>query len=346
MNKYIEKICNRVFKNCDVSNFKNKTILVTGANGLIGGFISDFLYYLNKKYSYDIKIILTSLSENPKRINHILSDKNVTYISNDLSEDYKDMDLKIDYCFYCAGYAQPSKFLSNPFNTFFLNTSGLYNTMKDVLKNKTARCVFLSSSEVYTMNNTDTSHKETDSVNLSIDHKRNSYVFGKIAGEMIMNDFHKLGFDTISARVSLCYGPGHLYDDARVMSDITRKATGKEDTIKLFDDGSALRRYLHISDFLVILLNITLRGKETVYNVGGVEEVSIFEMAKHIGKFFNKTIKKGVSTNKVSQSAPKRVWVSLKRYEREFGKSNFLSFKDGMKDYLKWFREEFKGGEK
>ena len=57
MNKYIENICNRVFKNCDVSNFKNKTILVTGANGLIGGFISDFLYYLNKKYSYDIKII-------------------------------------------------------------------------------------------------------------------------------------------------------------------------------------------------------------------------------------------------------------------------------------------------
>ena len=36
MNKFIKSICDRVFKNCDVSEFKNKTILITGANGLIG----------------------------------------------------------------------------------------------------------------------------------------------------------------------------------------------------------------------------------------------------------------------------------------------------------------------
>jgi UDP-glucuronate decarboxylase len=341
MNKFIKNLCERVYRNCTVSELKNKTILVTGANGLIGGFIADFLCFLNTEYSYNIKIVLTSLSESPKRLKHHLFKDNIMYISQDLSENYKEYEYEIDYCFFCAGYAQPSKFLSNTFKTFFLNTHGLYNTMKNVFKNKNARGIFLSSSEIYTMNETESSHKEADEIHLSLEHKRNSYIFGKIAGEMIMNDFKNLGFDTATVRVSLCYGPGHLYNDTRVMSDITRKATSEESTIKLFDDGSALRRYLHISDFLVMLLNITIRGKEEVYNVGGVEEVSIYDMASHIGNFFNKEIQTGISHNKVSTSAPKRVWVSLDRYEKEFGKVSSLVFEDGLEDYLSWFQEEF-----
>ena len=42
-------------------------------------------------------------------------------------------------------------------------------------------------------------------------------------------------FSAVSARVSLCYGPGHLSDDARVMSDISRKAMGDDLVIKLFN---------------------------------------------------------------------------------------------------------------
>tara|TARA_E500000331_G_C17011045_1_gene606412 strand:- start:116 stop:763 length:648 start_codon:yes stop_codon:yes gene_type:complete len=215
--------------------------------------------------------------------------------------------------------------------------------MNNVFKNKNARGIFLSSSEIYTMNETNSSHKEIDKISLSLEHGRNSYIFGKIAGEMIMNDFKNVGCDIVSARVSLCYGPGHLYDDGRVMSDLTRKAFSNDSLIKLFDDGSALRRYLHISDFLIILLNITLFGKKNVYNVGGKEEVSIYDMALHIGKFFNKEIKKGISNNKISTSAPKNVWVSLKRYEKEFGNINTLSFSDGIEKYLKWFVNKYKG---
>ncbi len=346
MNKFIKEICNRIFQDCNVSTLKGKTILITGANGLIGGFLSDFFHYLNTQHSYDIKIILTSLSKNPKRIKHLINENNIEYHSQDLSIGLS-VNKKIDYCFYCAGYAQPSKFLSDTTTTFFLNTSGVHKTFGDIYnKNKNARCIFLSSSEIYAMNETDSSHKETDLINVSLEHKRNSYIFGKIGGEMIVNDFINSGLDAVSARVSLCYGPGHLYDDARVMSDITRKAMSDIQTIKLFDDGSALRRYLHISDFIIMLLNISLYGKSSVYNIGGKEEVSIFEMASHIGKFFSKDIEKGVSDNKVSQSAPKRVWVSLERYKQEFGETNFLSFANGIDTYLKWFVNEFKGLQK
>ena len=58
MNKHIYKNCEEISKNIDIKSFKNKTILITGANGLIGGFIAEFLYYLNLEHNSNIKIIL------------------------------------------------------------------------------------------------------------------------------------------------------------------------------------------------------------------------------------------------------------------------------------------------
>ena len=54
MNKYIKQISDRIYKNFELSELKNKTVLITGANGLIGGFIADFMYYLNTYFDFNI----------------------------------------------------------------------------------------------------------------------------------------------------------------------------------------------------------------------------------------------------------------------------------------------------
>ena len=69
---------------------------------------------------------MTSLSDKPERLVHLLDYSYVNYIQKDLSiADWSNFNEKIDYCFYCAGYAQPGKFLSNPSKTFSLNTIGV-----------------------------------------------------------------------------------------------------------------------------------------------------------------------------------------------------------------------------
>jgi len=341
MNKFIKDICLRIYKNCDVFDFKNKTVLITGANGLIGGFLADFLHYLNVEYDYNIKIILTSLSANPKRLKHLLSEDNVMYFSTDLTVTGVAQHLDIDYCFYCAGYAQPGKFLSNPYKTFTLNVNGLRYTLKNIFyNNKKAKVIYISSSEVYALNDNSEPHREEDFLNISLSHKRIPYILGKVSGEYQVNIFRDLGFDAKSARVSLCYGPGHVMDDSRVMSDLTRKGI-ENDTLKLFDDGTSFRKYQHISDCCIMLFNILFRGKSEVYNVGGKEEVTIYDMANIIGNKFNKEVVKGEVNNEVASSAPKKVSISLDRYETEFDKFDFMSFGDGMKNYLNWYEDEY-----
>ena len=92
MNKYIKQISDRIFKNSELSELINKTVLITGANGLIGGFIADFLHYLNIEHDYNIKIILTSLSKTPKRLEHLLDKDDVLYLPIDLADEKTEIN--------------------------------------------------------------------------------------------------------------------------------------------------------------------------------------------------------------------------------------------------------------
>jgi len=333
---------NRILEQLDTTRLKNTNVLITGANGLIGGFLADFFTYLNEQHNYNIKMVLTSLSKNPDRINPLLTNPNTQYIDADLSKDIK-LDLEIiDYCFYCAGYAQPSKFLAQSTSTLRLNTVGVDNTFSSIFeKNPKATCVYLSSSEVYSASTKQDAHSEIDSITIDILNKRNFYILGKVSGEMVVNKLRESGFNAISARVSLCYGPGVLQDDSRVLSEIVQKSLSTSETITLFDDGSASRRYLHITDFTTMLLNIALFGSQNVYNIAGEEECSIYELASILGEITNKPITKGKSGSIVSNTAPKVVWNSLERYKSEFGYIKTKPLKDGVSEFFTWYKTNF-----
>ena len=333
MKQDYEKIISQI----DLSNLINSNILITGANGLIGGFLADLFTYLNDTYDYNIKLTLTSLSKIPIRIKHLLIRNDVTYISTDLSVE--SVTIKdIDFCFYCAGYAQPSKFLSQSMTTLLLNSYGVANTFDNIfLSNPKATCVYLSSSEIYSASDKQTAHTELDNINIDMNNKRNFYILGKVNGELIVNNLRNQGYNAISARVSLCYGPGVLEDDSRVLSELAQKARSLDDVIQLFDDGSAKRRYLHVTDFTLMLLNIALSGTQNVYNICGEEECTIYDLAKIIGSATNKKIVKGTLNNVVATSAPNVVWNSLDRYTSEFGKFQFKSLNTGVIEFITWY---------
>ena len=140
MDNFIEKICNDIFQTQDFNHFNHKTILITGANGLLGGIISDFFSYLNESKNFKINLILTSKSKSSKltRIKHLLDKEYVKYFNQDITHSFPFSTIseyKIDYCFYSSGYATPTKFLCNPIETLNTNINGLYETLEFVTNN-------------------------------------------------------------------------------------------------------------------------------------------------------------------------------------------------------------------
>lgn len=343
MNKYVFKICEEIFDFNTFEEFKDKTILITGANGLIGGMFADYFSYLNEFKNYNIKLILCSYKNKEKveRISHLVDKPYVNYINLDLTENLDNSKLPtsiIDYCFYCAGYATPKKFIENPISSILINTVGLYNILNFTYKNnKNCKFLYISSSEVYS-NTNKTIHNECDQLTIDLDNKRNFYKIGKISGELLVNKFVENGFDAKSIRTSVCYGPGVLSDDNRVISDLTRKGL-HNDSIQLLDDGSSIRKYLHISDFCKMVFNIINYGTKNVYNTCGNEKNTVLELAKYISDLTGKEIILGSSSNVISKYAPEDVNLSLKNYEDDFGEHTFKSTKNGITEFVNWYND-------
>jgi len=342
MDSFVKKICSDVFKTNDYTNFKNKNILITGANGLIGGILADFFHYLNQEKKFNINLILTSKSKSSDltRIKHLLTEEYVTYFDYDLSTTTQNIpDLpKIDYCFYSAGYATPAKFIDRPIETLNTNINGLYMFLEFIMNNNpNSHFLYISSGEIYSANNNSDLYKETDIINVDLSNKRNFYKIGKITGELLINHFRDKGLKASSIRTTICYGPGVLDTDNRVLSDLTRKGINNK-IIQLMDNGESTRKLLHITDFCSMVLNISQTCKHETYNVNGPDELSIFEIANIISEVLNVPVEKGNELNVITKYATSSVSMSISRYEEEFGKHTFVSTKEGIKNFVDWYK--------
>ncbi|MEE3776750.1 NAD-dependent epimerase/dehydratase family protein [Campylobacter sp. CX2-4080-23] len=127
----------------NLEELRDKTIFVTGSNGLIGSNLISYFYYLNKNFNFNIKIIAHSFS---KPIWFLPQDDRIKYLNSDLNN--LKIDFKFNYLIHTATYGQPKKVLENRLETVLLNTQTLINLLEKCKEYK-AKVLFLSSSSVY-----------------------------------------------------------------------------------------------------------------------------------------------------------------------------------------------------
>ena len=342
--KIIERNCEDLFTKLDISSLKNQKVLITGASGLIGSFIADYLNFLNEKHDYNIDITLTSFGSmsGSERIKHLFNKKNISHFAWDASTPIDEKKITgIKYVFFCSGYGQPTKFTKDNVKTAFINTVGLNSLLQYLEKTENGNLLFISSSEIY--GDPDSSNiptKETYNGNYSIENPRASYISSKRLGEIICLQYLQK-VNVKIARVGLIYGPGTLLNDDRVLQSFIFKAN-KDKKISMLDDGSAIRNYLYITDGVEVLFNILLKGKEVIYNVGGdTEPVSIYELACKVASNFDSAVEKGNDTkNSIVKNSPKNVYMDMSKYKNEFDQSLIspTKLKEGIKDVILWYK--------
>ncbi len=136
----------------------------------------------------------------------------------------------------------------------------------------------------------------------------------------------------MSARISLAYGPGTKKSDARVLNQFIEKALTRG-RIDLIDDGSARPTYCYIDDTVEMLWNILLHGTQEVYNVGGISEISLSALSQKIGHML------GVpAVIPVSPVGTPHVKMDISRYQKEFGKTDYVSLDDGLRATIAYQR--------
>lgn len=223
-----------------------KTIGVIGAYGLIGTTIC------NKLENFDVHKVKC--------------------------DDFSELPYNLDYIVYGPGYGQPQMFGKDKVRTLAINTEMLLKAFQHL--KPTGSMLYISSSEVYS--GAPSPHTEDMIGTTNPQHPRACYIEGKRCGEAICMAYKEQGYDVKIARLALAYGPGTKAGDTRVLNQFIEQAltTGE---IRLLDKGEAQRTYCYVDDAAEMMLDILFKGKDVVYNVGGLSKLSIRELADTIG---------------------------------------------------------------
>jgi len=315
----------------DFQKLANKTVFITGGNGLIGSNIVSYLQFLNKKENLNIKLVVHSHSE---PVNWLPKDTNITYFSSDLNSNIPDC--KFDYLINTATYGQPKKFLQNKLQTIKLNTE-TYTKLLERAKENNAHVLHMSSSEVYGQV-PENKHSVSEEYNGDVCTFAPRAVYGesKRLSETISKVFIDEGLDIKLVRLAIGYGPGVKYEDTRFINEFIKKAVNLGE-INMLDEGKVLRQLSFITDTIEMILNIMLSGKENIYNVGGVAIKSIREIAELIAANENVAIKLPEKADSVG-GTPKSLILDISRYINEFGQPQFISYEDGLKKTAQWIK--------
>lgn len=312
---------------CDL---QKDEILVTGGSGLIGVNLIKFLQNIRDVNARKISVITKS---------GLLPDVGIDYKKlNVLKGDLLDSEFlrslpKADVIFHAAGYGQPAKFLDNALGTIKLNSD-----VTSILAEKThkgGRFIFFSSSEIYSgLNSVPNFESEIGATDPY--HPRAAYIEGKRIGETItFLARDKFEISSTSLRIALVYGPGTKNGDSRVLNSFIFRALN-DGKLVMMDRGDALRTYCFVDDAIRMIINIAERGTHNVYNLGGIEMVSIREVGELISSLTGCAFE--ISDQDLGlTSAPNMVKLSMDRTLTTFDdRFEFTPFVNGLRRTIDW----------
>ncbi len=259
---------------------RERTILVTGATGLIGTTLVNALAYTNKKMSLGIKII--GIGRNIEKAKSKL-DSSIFFQVADVAENI-NIEESIDYIIHAANPTSSSFFVNNPVETIKIAVNGTMNLLELAKEKKVKGFVYLSSMEVY--GHPEKGCKVVESAVGGFDTMvtRNCYPQSKQICEMLCKSYQsEYGIPTTVVRLTQTFGPGVEYTDGRVFAEFMRCAIEKKDII-LHTTGGTERCYLYTADAVTAILTVMTKGMPgEAYTVANPKTYcSILDMAKMV----------------------------------------------------------------
>ncbi|MBR3498140.1 MAG: NAD-dependent epimerase/dehydratase family protein [Selenomonadaceae bacterium] len=291
---YAADIAGVANENLPWEKLAGKSLLLTGATGLIGTLMIDVLMKKNRDDNLNVKIFAAGRNEKVanERFADYFDDKNFSFIKLDVNEPIGD-DFHADFIIHAASNSQNKLFASDPVNTIMANILGSHNLLEFAVKTKAERFVFVSSGDLYGKPlNEDDVFDENYCGYINCNTLRAGYPEAKRAGEALCQAYiSKYNLDVVIARPCRIYGPTMRLDDSKAMSEFIMNGVRGEDIV-LKSQGLPRFSYCYGADCVSGILYCLLKGAcGEAYNVSDSSDIlSLREIAEYVSSLAGKKV--------------------------------------------------------
>ena len=265
-------------------NIINKKIFITGGAGFIANKLIEKLVNKNNIIVYD-NFVRDTIS-NTKFKKH----KNIKIIKGDVL----DLDLLkksmagSEIVIHAAAIAGIDTVIRDPVKTMQVNFIGTSNVLEAARINKVNKnFIDFSTSEIFG-NYAYKSDEDTSAISGVAGEARWTYAVSKLAAEhLVLAYFNKYKLPTTTVRPFNIYGPGQTGEGALI--NFIKKALKNQD-IHIYGDGSQIRAWCYVDDFIECIIKI-LENKKSIgqsFNIGNSKAIiTIFGLAQTICRVLN-----------------------------------------------------------
>jgi len=250
------------------------TCVVTGGAGFLGSHLCDHLLEQGHRVICIDNLDTGSLAN----VEHI-RDENFRFLNHDLTE-YVEIDEPVDRIFHMASPASPIDYARLPLHTLKVGSHGTHH-MLGVAKNKRARILLASTSEVY---GDPQVHPQSEDYwgHVNPIGPRGVYDEAKRYAEALTMAYHRQqGVDACIARIFNTMGPKMRPHDGRAIPTFLRQAL-QDKPLTVFGDGSQTRSFCYVDDMIRGLVALMESDVHLPVNLGNPDEFTLLDAAKTV----------------------------------------------------------------
>ncbi len=331
-------------------------ILVTGAAGFIGSYVSRYLLdrgdevvgldNLNDYYDVGLKLA---------RLARLEGDSNFRFVKLDLADRDGIPELfkaeKFDKVVNLAAQAGVRYSLTNPHAYIDSNIQGFINILEGCRHNDVKHLVYASSSSVYGANTS-----MPFSVHDNVDHPLSLYAASKKSNELMAHTYsHLYSLPTTGLRFFTVYGPWGRPDMAMFLFT---KAILAGESIQVFNYGKMKRDFTYIDDIVEGVVRTldhnapenpewsgadpdpgTSSAPYRLYNIGNNNPVELMYLIETIEKTLGKTSEKEMMP--IQPGDVPETYADVDALIKDVGFKPETSIEEGVLRFVEWYREYF-----
>ena len=268
---YMEDVTYVADLNLPWEKLKDKSILISGATGLVGTFLVDVLMTQNDAgLNCKVYALSRNAEKAEKKFTKWAGSASLCFLNYDINYPLVADELGIvDYVLHMASNTHPMQYSTDPIGTITTNIIGVQNMLDFAVTHHAIRLAFTSSNEIYGENRGDAElFNEAYCGYINCNTMRAGYPESKRCGEALCQAYKaQKGLDVVIPRLTRSYGPTMLPSDTKAISQFIRKGISKEDIV-LKSSGNQYYSYTYVADAVSGLLYVLLCGESgEAYNI-------------------------------------------------------------------------------